>query len=353
MVVNSTSRLRDGSAIFQGLHSTLSCGRGWGAGAGARGGCCCGGRRGAASNGVAARTEQPPRWLPASTLNGTPDPGAACWNPSRSRQRAAPHLLHARPVDLPQQRENERLLARSGRPVEQGVRAVAGGHLQAAGGSGRPMQPLSTSCPSLRPIRTAAWCRTGNHCCLGPQCWGQRLPAGGSHQLLEVVCNVLVQDKLVQGPGAVLRGAGKSTVKQGPTLASAQASPLHAGSLGGLPCPRSAWLRAPSAAGQGSGLIKVRNDRRGATRRQLHLDQNASSSSTRPGKRPGLFVQAHDSRPSRSSRIGATSSKRCAQTPTHLHTALHLEILHFVSAHQLGPCHLPCLAPCALDSAPH
>lgn len=49
--------------------------------------------------------------------------------PNHSQHSLAPHLLHACAVDLSQQRQDQRLLARARRAVEERVRAIARDHL--------------------------------------------------------------------------------------------------------------------------------------------------------------------------------------------------------------------------------
>ena len=187
-MANSSSRVRVGSWIFHGLHSTFSCRQGRADGA-ARGGT---GVRGLRLAAVRRATTPPAAWRACvrACATGLATRRPTAWRcvapPSRDRllhtspvhlslsqeqhsacRRLRPtrlhrsfrgvttlgfnretlpqgspwlsvikpaHLLHARPVDLPQQRQDQRLLAGAGRPVEERVRAVAAGDLRSGGG---------------------------------------------------------------------------------------------------------------------------------------------------------------------------------------------------------------------------
>lgn len=116
---------------------------------------------------------------------------------------APTHLLHTRAINLPQQRQDQRLLPCPRRPIEERVRAVARRHLRdwQGGVSGAAQGPPSQQ----------------------PQC-SRLLQCTAPHQLSEVLGYVLVQHKLVQRLGAVLQQPGEAGRGEG-TVESTFAAP--------------------------------------------------------------------------------------------------------------------------------
>ena len=153
--------------------------------------------------------------------------------------RAAPgpapapaHLLHARPVDLSQQRQDQRLLAGARGAVEERVRAVARDHLQRASGpaagwahggggsGGESARPRCTALTSLRRLPATSLCSSNCSRALGRYCTARRSGGQGSRP---------GEDRPLAAAGA------KAPVPSGTAYAAARRSL----------CLRRAWLLPP------------------------------------------------------------------------------------------------------------